>query len=125
MSSIPKSGRWIRVGSVERLEKRGATITFDIDRSKFLSGFVIKRGERIYAYVNHCPHNGSKLDWVPGELFDESGQYLICATHGAVFEPETGRCVGGPCINQLLIPLQVKLEDQSVYVEVVSSLVLQ
>ncbi|MCY4148235.1 MAG: Rieske (2Fe-2S) protein [Gammaproteobacteria bacterium] len=118
MSSPSKSGQWISVGTLERLDGGGTAIMFDIDRSKFLSGFVIKRGDQVYAYVNHCPHNGSRLDWVPGELFDESGEHLICATHGAIFEPDTGKCVGGPCINQTLIPMAVKLERNSIYVKV-------
>ena len=122
MSSPSKSGQWISVGTVDRLDESGAAIVFDIDRSRFLSGFVIKRGGQVYAYVNRCPHNGSRLDWVPGELFDESGEHLICATHGAIFEPETGKCVGGPCINQTLIPLAVKLEQQDIHVEVLPSL---
>lgn len=122
MSSPSKPGRWIRVGTVDRLSESGSAITFDIDRSRFLSGFVIKRGARVYAYVNHCPHNGSRLDWIPGELFDESGEHLVCATHGAIFEPETGKCVGGPCLNRTLVPLAVKLERQDIHVEVLSSL---
>ncbi|MYB34494.1 MAG: Rieske (2Fe-2S) protein [Gammaproteobacteria bacterium] len=122
MSSPSKSGQWIHVGTVDRLDESGAAITFDIDQSRFLGGFVIKRGDQVYAYVNRCPHNGSRLDWVPGELFDESGEHLICATHGAVFEPETGKCVGGPCINQALIPLAVQLKLQNIYVEVLPSL---
>ncbi len=122
MSSPSKSSQWISVGTLDRLDESGAAIVFDIDRSRFLSGFVIRRGGQVYSYVNRCPHNGSRLDWVPGELFDESGEHLICATHGAIFEPETGKCVGGPCINQTLIPLAVKLEQQDIHVEVLPSL---
>ncbi|MCY4219222.1 MAG: Rieske 2Fe-2S domain-containing protein [Gammaproteobacteria bacterium] len=112
------------IGTDDRLKRNDSTIIFDIDRSKFLSGFVIQRGGDLYAYVNHCPHNGSRLDWVPGDLFDETGKYLICATHGAIFEPETGKCVGGPCINQTLIQMNVKRDQQNIYVEVLPSLLL-
>ncbi len=118
MAGTSKSGHWIEVGRVDQLEHSGSTITFEIDRSKFLSGFVIRRGRNLYAYVNHCPHNGSRLDWVPGDLFDETGKYLICATHGAIFEPQTGNCVDGPCINQKLIELPVKMQQETIYVEI-------
>lgn len=32
-----------------------------------------------------------------GRFFDDSGRWLLCATHGAAYEPGTGRCIEGPC----------------------------
>lgn len=60
-------------------------------------GFAIRFDGAVRAYVNRCPHLGVELDWEPGEFFDEPRLYLVCSTHGAVFEPDTGLCVGGPC----------------------------
>jgi nitrite reductase/ring-hydroxylating ferredoxin subunit len=31
-----------------------------------------------------------------GAFFDDSRRYLICATHGAMYEPRSGHCVAGP-----------------------------
>jgi nitrite reductase/ring-hydroxylating ferredoxin subunit len=59
--------------------------------------FAIRHRGIAYAYVNRCPHMGTELDWQPGEFLEESGLYLVCATHGALFEPATGLCVAGPC----------------------------
>ena len=39
----------------------------------------------------------TELDWQPGEFFELSGTYLVCATHGALFDPASGLCVAGPC----------------------------
>ena len=47
--------------------------------------------------LNRCGHIPVELDWQPGEFFDHSGLYLICATHGALYAPETGHCLGGRC----------------------------
>ena len=33
----------------------------------------------------------------PGDFFDASKLYLVCATHGALYEPDSGLCVAGPC----------------------------
>ena len=71
-------------------------------------GFVVRFNGRACAYVNRCPHLGTELDWQPGEFFEESGLYLVCSTHGAIFEPRTGFCVAGPCRGASLEPLQVR-----------------
>ena len=60
-------------------------------------GFAVRSGGIVRAYVNRCPHLGPELDWQPGEFFDIGGLYLVCATHGALFQPATGSCVAGPC----------------------------
>jgi len=71
-------------------------------------GFAVRHCGKVRAYVNRCPHAGSELDWEPGEFFDETGLYLICSTHGALFEPGTGLCVAGPCRGAALEPLPIR-----------------
>jgi nitrite reductase/ring-hydroxylating ferredoxin subunit len=43
-----------------------------------------------------------ELDWQPNRVFDDSGQWLLCATHGAAYQPATGECAGGPCKRGLV-----------------------
>lgn len=71
-------------------------------------GFAVRHRGQAYAYVNQCPHAGTELDWQPGEFFDITGVYLVCATHGALFEPGTGRCIAGPCRGAALRRLEVR-----------------
>jgi nitrite reductase/ring-hydroxylating ferredoxin subunit len=71
------------------------------------SGFVVEFKNDVFAYQNRCPHLGVELDWAPGIFFDEEQQYLVCSTHGAQFEPSTGKCVSGPCVGQSLTPLAI------------------
>lgn len=73
--------------------------------------FVVRRGEEIFAYVNRCPHTGAPLDWTPDQFLNADGSYIICAVHGALFEIDSGRCIHGPCVNQFLEPLSVKMEN--------------
>jgi nitrite reductase/ring-hydroxylating ferredoxin subunit len=40
---------------------------------------------------------------------------LVCATHGATYEPATGHCIMGPCKGSHLIAAQVEERDGSVY----------
>jgi nitrite reductase/ring-hydroxylating ferredoxin subunit len=60
-------------------------------------GFAVRFDGEPRAFVNRCPHLGVELDWQPGEFFEQTGLYLVCSTHGAIFEPSTGLCVAGPC----------------------------
>ena len=57
------------------------------------TGFVVRYGGQAYAYLNRCAHVPIELDWAEGEFFDTSGLYLMCATHGAIYVPDSGHWV--------------------------------
>ena len=69
--------------------------------------FAVRHEGRVYAYVNRCAHVGVELDWQPGRFFDADGLVLICSTHGALYDPRTGNCLGGPCRGGRLVPIAV------------------
>jgi nitrite reductase/ring-hydroxylating ferredoxin subunit len=70
--------------------------------------FVVRKGGVLAAYRNRCPHTGAPLEWLPDQFLDLDGSFIQCAIHGALFRPEDGYCVRGPCIGQSLqrIPLE-------------------
>lgn len=69
---------------------------------------LARRNDRLFAYINRCPHTGVNLDWVPDRFLDCSGTYLQCATHGALFRIHDGFCIHGPCAGQSLQPATVE-----------------
>jgi nitrite reductase/ring-hydroxylating ferredoxin subunit len=71
-------------------------------------GFAVRFDGEPRAFVNRCPHLGVELDWLPGEFFEQTGLYLVCSTHGAIFEPSTGLCVAGPCRGARLEAIAVE-----------------
>jgi nitrite reductase/ring-hydroxylating ferredoxin subunit len=75
------------------------------------TGFAIRHDATVRAFVNRCPHMGTELDWQPGEFFEATGLYLVCATHGALFQPATGFCVAGPCRGASLEALRTREEN--------------
>lgn len=77
--------------------------------------FVIRHRGRVHAYLNRCGHVPVELDWQPGEFFDPSRLYLLCATHGALYDPATGACLGGRCNGRGLVVLPVEECDGHVY----------
>jgi nitrite reductase/ring-hydroxylating ferredoxin subunit len=88
----------------------GQTNVFRLQRAdgRSVSGFIVNHEGFHYAYVNRCPHAGTPLDLWPNEFFTEDGRRLICSTHGAVFVPDTGLCVQGPCPGARLEPLSLR-----------------
>ena len=77
--------------------------------------FVVRFRGRVYGYLNRCSHVPVEIDWQEGRFFDFSGLYLVCATHGALFAPETGACLGGRCNGKPLTSLTVIEKDGQVY----------
>lgn len=77
--------------------------------------FVVRAGDRVYAYLNRCAHSPIELDWQPGRFFDFSGLYLVCSVHGALYSPQNGACLGGRCDGKGLRPLVVTEKDGRVY----------
>ncbi len=79
------------------------------------TAFVVRYGQQPQAYLNRCAHVPMELDWTPGEFFESSGLYIMCATHGALYEPETGRCAGGPCRGGRLHKIPVFEQDGRIF----------
>ena len=95
-------------------DARGYTLA--LDRGE-LEVVVAMRGEFRYAYVNSCPHTGPPLNWLPDRFLDNTGQFLQCSTHFALFEVDTGLCVQGPCHGQSLRKLELCERDGWLYVD--------
>lgn len=85
-----------------------------------VTGFAVRFQGKVYGYVNRCAHIPIELDWNHGDFFDVTGQYLICATHGAHYQPESGFCVFGPCRGQALEALPIEEQAPQVLINLES-----
>jgi nitrite reductase/ring-hydroxylating ferredoxin subunit len=81
------------------LANSGDAVPFDVVYCGRASrGFAIRfRGNGVCLPEPVCTHVPMEMDYQPNRFFDSTGQYLMCATHGAIYRPETGECRGGPC----------------------------
>jgi nitrite reductase/ring-hydroxylating ferredoxin subunit len=80
-----------------------AAVPFDVMYAgQTCRAFAIRYRGQAHAYLNRCAHVAMEMDWQPNRFFDDSGRWLLCATHGAVYEPDTGACKGGPCKGGLI-----------------------
>lgn len=77
--------------------------------------FLIYFNQACYAYVNSCPHTGVSLNWQKEQFFSFDTLFLQCSLHGALFEPDSGLCIRGPCAGASLKPIPVFIEDGVVY----------
>lgn len=77
-------------------------------------GFVVRRGQAVHGYVDRCPHAGLPLAQRLDAYLTPDGSLIACSWHGALFRPEDGACVGGPCAGQALTPWPVTVRDGQV-----------
>ena len=73
--------------------------------------FAVRKNGEIYLYWNRCPHIGTPLDWEEDKFLDADNALIQCATHGALFEIDSGRCLVGPCRGKHLQPVAFELAD--------------
>lgn len=97
-----------RLSEIPDGDARGVGLGPGIDK---LEVILVRRGTRVFGYVNSCPHTGVALDWTPHQFLDAEGLHIQCATHGALFRIEDGACVYGPCNGRGLTPLPVVVVD--------------
>ena len=80
------------------LQDSALAVPFDVVfRGRSCRAFAIRFEGQSHAYVNECAHVAMEMDFQPNQFFDSSGQWLMCATHGAMYDPASGACAGGPC----------------------------
>jgi len=81
----------------------GLAVAFDVVfAGETCRAFAIRHAGRVHAYLNRCAHVAMEMDWQPNHFFDDTGRWLLCSTHGAVYRPDTGACAGGPCRGGLV-----------------------
>lgn len=80
------------------LEERGRAWSWDVlEYGRPARAFALRFDGVVRAYLNRCLHVPVEMDWNPGEFLDSEQRFILCSIHGAAYEPENGRCVGGPC----------------------------
>lgn len=96
-----------------RLSESGDVVRFDYE-DRFgepTEGVVVRVEGELVAFRNVCPHLGDPLDGRTGEFLAERGGVLVCDSHGARFEPRSGRCEAGPCEGERLEKLSVEVDE--------------
>lgn len=75
---------------------------------------VVRKDTEAFVYINSCPHIGSPLNLLPGNFLSLDKKNILCSTHGALFEISTGYCISGPCRDQKLLALPVRIVENEI-----------
>ena len=106
----------IRVGQLSELGDPGCREFTIGDGDWPFRGFVVRQGDQVFAYQNFCAHVGHPLNWSPDRFLTKDKSAIICASHGATYEIETGVCFAGPGAGGALRKVDVSVRDGVVYV---------
>lgn len=106
------AGSEVRVCAVDEVgEGQARGFSLPRDDGSNIELIVLRRDGRFHAYLNSCPHTGVPLEWTPDQFLDDSGNYLQCFTHGALFQLDDGLCVAGPCAGRSLSRVELDVSD--------------
>ncbi|MCA1939766.1 MAG: Rieske 2Fe-2S domain-containing protein [Caenispirillum bisanense] len=114
-SPLPQNseGHW-ELCPVDAVPEDGARGFVLDDAGVRLGVVVVKRGGRLFAYVNSCPHLNIPLNLWPDKFLSPDGQVLQCATHGARFRIEDGLCIAGPCEGRFLTSFRLVVKNRKI-----------
>lgn len=104
--------------AAQLLEGETAVFKFQDAAGLESEGLVIRYKGQLHAFQNLCRHQPLPLDYGDGDFLDESCRYLLCRNHGALFEPDSGLCVSGPCVGASLFQYPVEEQDGRIIVRI-------
>jgi nitrite reductase/ring-hydroxylating ferredoxin subunit len=89
----------------------GGAIGLDLGFKQGRQSVIVTRvGDKVSAFLNQCPHARWPLDTFDGRFLFTTEGAIICAAHGALFDPLSGACLGGPGQGQSLTPVKIYKE---------------
>lgn len=98
------------------LAERGRAVLFEgMLSGRPARGFALRIDGRAVGYVNQCAHVPVEMDWREGEFLDLERRWIVCAVHGATYDPSSGTCIAGPCAGARLRRIELTETDGSVY----------
>jgi nitrite reductase/ring-hydroxylating ferredoxin subunit len=91
----------------------GRTLGFDTQGEGTDTLFVVRHHGRLHAWRNACPHvDGAPMAWRRHAYMNAAGTHVACHAHGALFLPDTGLCVQGPCLGKSLQALKIEIDHE-------------
>jgi nitrite reductase/ring-hydroxylating ferredoxin subunit len=90
----------------------GKVVTFSYRQDGIRrEGILLRTQTGLRCYENQCRHLPVKLDSGSRHFLTRNRDAILCQSHGALYELETGLCTRGPCEGASLkaLPIEVRL----------------
>jgi nitrite reductase/ring-hydroxylating ferredoxin subunit len=113
---LPTAPGVLRLAKAALLEAGTTEVFHFMRRGYAVEGLLLHHQSGFYAYLNQCQHWPIPLDFGDGNFFIASVDRIVCKTHGATYQPETGLCDSGPCHRSHLIRYQTEKEGDAILV---------
>jgi nitrite reductase/ring-hydroxylating ferredoxin subunit len=88
-----------------------AVAPFDVAMTRARIVLVGRADGALVAYANVCRHQAVPLDFGMDTAMADDCYHLLCHQHGALYRPEDGVCVAGPCKGEALVRVGVRELD--------------
>ncbi|MCI1035852.1 Rieske (2Fe-2S) protein [Pseudomonas putida] len=72
---------------------------------------ALKWNGEVRAFRNLCPHLDVAMQYRKDRFMSGDGKHITCFAHGALFRPDNGECVLGPCLGQSLQALAIEVGE--------------
>ena len=105
---IPAGSQLCRVDEIPDGDTKGFTLG---EGDWPLRGLLVRTGERVRGFLNTCPHAGHRLGFHTDRFLTPDRTLILCRSHGALFDKQSGVCVAGPCVGEALRPVPVEVVD--------------
>ena len=112
----------IAIGELKEIDDPGCREFSIGDGDWPFRGFVVRQGDKVFAYQNFCAHVGHPLNWKPDGFLTKDNSAIICASHGAMYDIKSGSCIAGPAGGRSLRKVDIEVRNGVVYVSGPSSM---
>lgn len=86
--------------------------------NRTISVLIGKPSGRLKVFANVCRHQAVPLDLGVDSPMSDDGLYLVCNSHGAMYRPDDGYCITGPCRGERLFAMQAREEGDAIVLTV-------
>jgi nitrite reductase/ring-hydroxylating ferredoxin subunit len=105
----------VRLCALAEIAEPGAKGFRFRDGQALFAGVVVRQGAVLAGYEDRCPHAGWPLAALDDRFLTRDGAHILCSGHGALFRPQDGVCVAGPCAGDRLLPWPIELREGFVF----------
>lgn len=118
LAKSPKGAdAWGTLGSLDEITEGGAKEFVFGRGTTVFSMFVVRSSvDRVYGYLNLCPHYSMPLNYRAGVFTNETGTRIRCTMHFAKFRIEDGHGVSGAAERCWLDPVPVVVKEGIVHI---------